>query len=107
MALPTFEELLGEDIFTLLGIPDAPDEKKAEILETMTTTLDARVVNRVASALSEEDAKRFNDLAEHGDKQVLVDFLVDQNIDLPLIVSEEATRLRVEIVELSQLALEK
>jgi len=107
MALPNISELLEEDLFKLLNIEDADDQKKLEILQTLTNTVDARVVNRIAETLSEEDAEQFGKLAEHGDQEALVKFLVDKEIDLPAIVSEEATRARVEFVELVRLAQEK
>lgn len=98
------EEILEKDIFELLGIENASDEKKQALLQTMTTTVEARVVNRVAAMLDGNAAEKFQELAEAGDAQKLVDFLVDQKIDLPQIVSEEATRHRVEVVELLALA---
>jgi len=107
MALPTINELLANDLFELLGLSDASDEKKAALIKTMTDTVDARVINRVTTMMSEKDAQEFGRLAESADQERLIQFLVDHQIDLPQIVSEEAARLRVELVELSRLTLEK
>ena len=107
MALPSVKELLEEDLFKLLDIDKASDEQKQAIVQALINTVDARVINRVASLLSEDDAKEFEKTAEEGDSQGLVDFLVKKEIDLSQIVSEEATRARVEIVELSRLAKER
>jgi len=107
MALPTIDELLEGDLFELLGISDVDDTKKASLVKTMTETVDARVINRVTALMSEEDAAQFGQLAEAEDQEGLIKFLVDREIDLPQIVSEEAARLRVELVELTRLVQEK
>lgn len=107
MALPTLDELLEGDLFELLGIKEADDKVKKEILEGMMRTVDARVANRVASELSDEAAQEFKDTAEKGDPQALAEFLAGVGVDLPKIVSEEATKHRVEIIELARLAQEK
>lgn len=96
MALPTVKDLLEEDIFKLLGVENASEEKKVELLNAMTTTIDARVVNRVSDAMEEKDAKKFGEIAEEGDAQKLVDFLVEKNIDLPKIVSADFDTSRFE-----------
>lgn len=107
MTLPTIEELVNKDLFELLGIEKASDEIKQKILEKMMTTVDARVVNRVAELLSEEDAKHFHQLSEQNDPQRIIDFLVSKEIDLPQIVTQEATRHRTEIVQMMGLVQEK
>lgn len=107
MALPTVNELLEGDLFELLGLSNIEDDKKAALIKNMTSTVDTRVVNRVTTLMSEDDAQQFGQLAEAGDQEKLVKFLVDRNIDLPKIVSEEAARLRVELIELTRLAQEK
>lgn len=107
MALPTVEELLSKDIFELLNIEEASEERKAAVLKAIADLVDTRVVNRLANMMSDDDAKEFGRLAESGEKEKLIDFLVKKEIDLPVIVSEEATRARVEIAELVRLATEK
>lgn len=107
MALISTNDLLEGDLFELLGIANAPEERKTKIIQTMMSTIDARVVNRVSDQLSEEDAVQFQKISENGDKEAIVQFLVDKEIDLPEIVSQEATRHRVEIIELANLVQEK
>lgn len=106
MALPTLDELLEGDLFELLGIKDADQEIKDQIVETMMRTIDARVLSRVGDLLSEEEAEEFKQLSETGDPQKLSQYLVDKKIDLPTIVSEEATRHRAEMIETIRLAQE-
>lgn len=104
MALPTVEEILEKDIFELLGVANTSAEEKQALLAKLTSVVDARVINRVAELLSEKEAEEFATLAEAGDGQKLADFLVDKEIDLAQIVSEEATKYRVEFVQLVKLA---
>lgn len=103
-AILTVDDILEKDLFELLGVAGASDKEKEALLATMTETVDARVVLRVASMLSDEDAKIFQSLANSGEAQRIVDFLVEKGIDLPQIVSEEATRYRVEVAQLLNLA---
>lgn len=107
MALPSVEEILGGDIFEILGIAQADDSTKQQILATLNTTLDARIVARVSELMDEAQAQKFQQLAEADNHEALVNFLVELNIDLPVIVSEEATRIRVEMAELVGLASQK
>lgn len=107
MALPTLDELLEGNLFELLGIQDSDQEYKDKITKKMMDTVDARVLKRVGSMLSEEDANEFSQIAETGNAQKLSDYLVGKKIDLPAIVSEEATRYRVEIIETIRLAQER
>jgi hypothetical protein len=107
MTLPSVEELLQKDLFELLGVENADESKKKELLETMMRAVDARVLNRVAELLTSKEVEKFNELAETGDPQELADFLVEQEIDLPQIVSEEATKYRIEAVQLIKLAENK
>ena len=104
MALPSVQEILEKDIFELLGVSKVNDDKKDALIAQMTNIVDARVINRVAELLDEKEADQFQKIAESGDAQKLVDFLVEQEIDLPQIVSEEATKFRVEFVQLIKLA---
>lgn len=102
--IPTVEDILEKDLFELLRIPNASDEEKQRIIQSMVTTVDARVVGRVVELLSDEEADQFKTIAEAGDPQKLVDFLVEKEIDLPQVVSEEVTRHRIEVVQLLSLA---
>ncbi len=102
--IPSVEEILEKDIFELLDIDGASDERKQQLIQTMVTTVEARVVNRVAELLSDTEADEFKRVAEAGDPQKLADFLVETEIDLPRIVSEEATKHRIEVVQLIKLA---
>ncbi|MEX0805448.1 MAG: DUF5663 domain-containing protein [Candidatus Binatia bacterium] len=102
--IPTVDDILKKDLFELLGVEKASDEEKEALVATMTKTVDARVALRVASMLSEEDTNAFQQLADSGDAQKIVDFLVEKGVDLPQIVSEEATRYRIEVAQLLNLA---
>ena len=98
------EDLLEKDIFELLGIPNAPEDQKNEILTTMIQTVNLRVAQRIADELTDEDAEQFKQLCESGDSDNVAAFLTEKNIDLPNIVAEEATRYRVEMASLIRLA---
>jgi|GEM_PF-4257186 len=98
------DQLLEGDLFEILGIQDASSEVKNKIVEAMMTTIDARVATRVAKLLGNKRSEEFKKIADQSDPKELADYLAKQDVDLPQIVSEEATRHRVEIIELARLA---
>lgn len=107
MSSPTVKQLLEENIFDLLGVESASDETKSRLLDALTRLVEAKIVDRLMAEMSEEDAQAFGQIAETGDSQQLVDFLSNKEIDLLKLVTEEAVRARVELVELTNLATTK
>ena len=102
--LVNVDDLLDKDIFELLGIENAGEDRKEEIFNRMIQTVNMRVATRIASMLTQEEATKFQDLAESGNADALAEFLTEKDIDLPNLVAEEATRYRVEMVTLVKMA---
>ncbi|MFA6081938.1 MAG: hypothetical protein WC773_00790 [Patescibacteria group bacterium] len=98
------QDLMEKDIFELLHIPDLPDDKKTEMLNIINETIQARVVARIAEAVSEEEAQQFSALAEKDDQEAMKKFLTDRQISLEQLALEEALNYRIELVETLDLA---
>ncbi len=98
------DDLLREDIFKLLHLEGLGEEQKAALIEKMDNTIQARLVTRIASILSEQEAERFSQLAESNDQEGMKTLLTTNGIDATQLATEEAIRFRVELVEMIDLA---
>jgi hypothetical protein len=104
VVMANVQDLMEKDIFELLHIPDLPDDKKTEMLNIINETIQARVVARIAEAVSEEEAQQFSALAEKDDQEAMKKFLTDRQISLEQLALEEALNYRIELVETLDLA---
>ena len=95
-------DLWDKDIFTLMGLEAIPEEKKKEILENMTATINNRVLARVLDQLDEAELQEYQKLLDGGDDQQIIGFLKSKNIDLMQYLAEEAMVYKTEILNLSQ-----
>ena len=95
-------DLWGKDIFALLGLENAPEEKKKEILDNMTATINNRVLARVMDQLDENELKEYEDLLDQKDDQKIIDFLKSKDIDMMQYAAEEAMIYKMEIINLAQ-----
>jgi len=95
------EELWDKDIFTLLGLANAPEEKKKEIIDQMTATINNRVLARVLDQLSEEEIREFEQKIDEKDDAKVIEFLKSKGVDLMQYAAEEAMLYKTEILNLS------
>lgn len=96
------EELWDKDIFALLGLENAPEEKKKEILDQMTATINNRVLARILDQLSEEEIREFEKLIDEKDDVKVIEFLKSKGVDLMQYAAEEAMIYKTEILNLNQ-----
>ena len=80
--LVNVDDLLDKDIFELLGIENAGEDRKEEIFNRMIQTVNMRVATRIASMLTQEEATKFQDLAESGNADALAEFLTVNPADM-------------------------
>lgn len=92
-------ELLEQDIFSLLGLTNISEEEKNNLIHKFNTTIQARVYRHLAELLSEEDFNQIDNLDAHA----LQEYLQTKEIDLPALVKEEAIRYRVELIAILDL----
>jgi hypothetical protein len=91
--------LFDQDVFTLLGVPDAPEEKKQEMLKTMTDSINNRIFARVLDMIDDSEAETLNQLLEEdGD---VSNFLNSHGINLSTIAAQEAVIYKTELVTLA------
>lgn len=86
------------DIFTLLGIADASDEKKHELLEVVTESVNNRVFSRVLDLIEDDAATELEHLLDtNGDIDT---FLKARDIDVAVITAQEALIYKTELAAL-------
>jgi hypothetical protein len=93
------DALFDQDIFTLLGIPDASETKKQELMDTMMKSINNRVFARVLDKIDDKDAGELEHLLNSdGDVDA---FLKAREIDIPTIAVEEAIIYKSELAALA------
>ena len=93
--------LLTQNIFTLLGLDDMPDDRKATMPETMTELVQKRLALRLLDALSEADATALEALLEDHrmDDPAVVQFFQKRVPNIAEILQEEVAGLKEELVQ--------
>jgi transcriptional regulator of aromatic amino acid metabolism len=91
-------DLIDKDIFELLGIKNAPEEKKKEILGNMMATIQNRVIARVLDSLKEDEVKEFENLIASSDEAKIKEFLESRKINMTQIAAEESLLYKTEII---------
>ena len=95
--------LLNQNIFTLLGLNDLPEERKAALLEKMTELVQKRLALRLLESLSEPDAKAFEQLmsTHEGGDPALMDFFRSRFSNLEEILKEEIVGLKQDLTHVA------
>lgn len=94
-------DLWDKDIFTLLGLENAPEEKKKEILENMTATINNRALARVMDQLDETELAEYELLLDQNDDEKITSFLKNKGVDLAQYAAEESMIYKTEILNLT------
>ena len=92
----TLERFITEDFFTLLGLEDMSEEGKAEILEALNKTVQARVYAQMYEQLTDEQQEHLDDLAPGQ----MVAYLQSIGFDVAKIIAEESVNYRMEVAKL-------
>ncbi|MCX6811667.1 MAG: DUF5663 domain-containing protein [Candidatus Berkelbacteria bacterium] len=92
------QELVDKNIFELLDLKDAPEDKKKEIMDNMMQTVQNRVLSRILDALSDEDLKEFDKLTAENKTEEINKFLDGKGVNLAQISAEEALNYKTEII---------
>ena len=92
------QELVDKNIFELLGLKDASEDKKKEIMDNMMQTVQNRVLSRILDSLSDEDLKEFDKLTAENKTEEINKFLNAKGVNLAQISAEEALNYKTEII---------
>ncbi len=99
---PTYMDptlLVEEDVFKLLGVADAPEDKKQKLFDTMMKSINNRIFSRVLDLVDDKDAEELERvLEEDGDIDA---FLKARQIDVTSIAAQEALIYKTELVALA------
>ena len=91
------KDQLYENIISLLGIQNLPDEKKIAFLERMADLIQKRILTRILEQLDESAQHIFVEAANANDEFLIKEVLVGANISLEALIKEEVLRLKEEM----------
>lgn len=91
-------DFITQDIWELMNLEDAPQEKKDQILEDMLATIQNRVLARVLDSLQNDEIKIMESRIDSGEENAMENFLKEKSIDIYKITSEEAVMYKAELV---------
>lgn len=92
----TFERFLTEDFFSLLGLEDLSEEAKADIIDSLNKTVQARVYATMYERLSVAQREKLDSLPA-GE---IIPYLQELGFDIPEMVYQESLRYRLEVAKM-------
>ncbi len=91
---------LPQNIFTLLGLDGLPENRKAQLLERMTTLVQKRLALRLIDSLSQEDGRKFEELLQthRMDDPEVANFFQTRLPDINTLLQEEIAGVKKELL---------
>lgn len=89
----------GTDIIEDLGLEGFSDEKKEKIIEKIGDVLHKRILLRFLKELSDQDAKKINELIKQNKLQLAYSCVEEKNPNFYKIVEEEIRDFKNELVQ--------
>lgn len=98
----SIEKLIQDDIFVLMDMQDAEQEKKDKLIQNMVEVVNNRVLARVLDILAERNQEgEFQQLLDQdSDNDAIKAYLSKQQIPLDEIVAQETLVFKMEVVNL-------
>lgn len=93
----TFDQVVGGDIFELVGMK-VTDQERNDLATKMLSTIQIRVFDRIDSQLDEYGKEEFKKALVSEDKSAINAFFDNQNIDYTALTVEEAAKYKIEFV---------
>lgn len=96
------QNILNENIVSLLGIEHLADEDKVILIEEMTNLVQKRALLRILENLKEKSKKELEKIIENKAKdetKLIFDFLSDNNPNLLAIIQKEIIALKEELIK--------
>ncbi len=91
-------DLISEDIFKLVGLESMNEAEKQRLYGQFEETIRNRVIARLFDKLTDEQAEEFAKFAQSKDSAGMTNFLQSINIDLQLMMAQEAIIYKSELL---------
>lgn len=98
---------LDDKLLEELGLDKFEEAEKDKILAKINQSLELRIGSRIAQKVSEEELKKFTELAESGKDEEAAKWLKEQVPDYQQIATEELEKIKTDIKETSRKIMEK
>ena len=91
------QEILKQNIISVLGIGSLSDDKKAALIDKMAELAEKRIILRLMQELPEKGHQEFEKIAEKGD-QAKMEFLQEKFPNLAEIIQDEIVKVKKEVM---------
>ncbi|MFB6181673.1 MAG: DUF5663 domain-containing protein [Candidatus Magasanikbacteria bacterium] len=93
------QNLLEENLVTMLGIENLPDEEKSQILTKATRIAEKRIVLRVLDLLDEEKQEEFGQAVSSQDQEEIQSILQEEVDNFQELAQEEVVKVKQQLKE--------
>lgn len=100
--ISSLEQVLEQDLFSVLGLEHLPQDKKDELFAKAYDTIMHRVLLRVADQLEEPQLDELKALIEGGDQAAVNAFMEHNQIDIDQIAMSESVAYKTEMASLAE-----
>lgn len=92
------DDLMGKNIFDILGLADLPDDQKQPILQKMLQIVYQRVVARIMDVLPEDAMRQLKLAIDAEDEKTVIALLAQHGLQpFPEMMTEEALCMKYEM----------
>lgn len=91
--------LIETDLLSQMGFDSMPEEKQEQILTLLVDAVRDRVLVRIHDALDEGTQTTWHQVLETEDDTIISNFLQENSINYPALVTEEALQVKNDILE--------
>lgn len=93
------DELIENSLFDLIGLANAPRDRKDKITTTIMETVENRVLSRILDRLTKDETAEFEKSVDGGQDSVRA-FLESHDLNVATMTSEEVILYKAELVEM-------
>jgi hypothetical protein len=90
-----------QNIITILGIQNLPDEKKLAVVDKISELVQKRLLAKILGNLSDDDRGKFLSLLENPNQDELNKFLEVSVPDFPSLLEQEVNAVKLELQQWS------
>lgn len=88
---------IKQTLWGMFNLDQLPPEKAGEMVDRLGNMVMQAVLVRVLPTLSEEDFSEYEKVADTGEGDAILKFLLEKIPELPKVIEEEAETLRAEL----------
>lgn len=92
------QKALRVNIIEMLGLQSLPEERKLELVDTLTEVVGAKVMARIEEELSAEDQAAFEKALDTGTGKQIAAWLREKGVDVEEMAVEEVAKIKDDLL---------